>query len=213
MRRLAVLLGLFAIAACQHGGSSSPSADALPDSNFVLPGTFSEQTTVADLRARFGAANVKVGALPNDGGNGAVLFQDDPTRRAYVRFYDDAPLDHLASVTVTDPESRWSGKLGVKIGTPFAELRQRNVEKFWFAGFDAQREGNVRDMWNAGALDVTEGEQLYFGVDLRLRDAAPAGAYPSDESQVACDDPRYPKLDAFVVVSAISAWSSLDDEW
>jgi hypothetical protein len=151
--------------------------------------------------------------LPDDGGSGAVLFPDDPTRRATVRFYDDAPLGHLASVTVSDPESRWTGKLGVKIGTTFAELRQRNGVEFWFTGFDADRGGRVRDAWNAGALDTGEGERLYFGVDLRLRDAAPAGAYPSGEDQISSEDPRYPELGQLAVVSAITAWSSLDDEW
>jgi len=214
MRRLALLLGVLAVAACQHGGSLPAAKNALPDSAFVLPGAFSEQTTVADLQAQFGASNVKIGALPDGSDSGAVLFPDDPTRRAYVRFYDDAPLDHLASVTVNDPGSRWTGKLGVKVGTTFAELRERNGGKFWFAGFNARHEGNVRDKWNAGALDVAGSDALYFGVDLRLRDATPAGTYPSDDEQeVSSDDPRYPKLDEFVVVSAITAWSSLDDEW
>ncbi len=208
---------LLVIALCACGTAGSPRVPALPDSAFLLPGTFSEQTTVADLQARYGAANVEVGALPDDRGAGVVLFPGDPTQRAYVRFYDDPPSDHMASVTVTDPESRWRGKLGVKIGTSLAELRTLNGVEFWFSGFDPTYPASVRDMWNAGALDVTEGEQLYFGVELRLRTPqkdVPTTAYPGgDEQQVSSEDPRYPMLGELAVVSAISAWSSLDDEW
>jgi hypothetical protein len=214
MRFVAQLL-LIAVTAC--AGSGSPRTPALPDSAFVLPGPFSEQTTVADLEARYGAANVKRGALP-DGESGIVLFPDDPTQRAYVQFWDDPPSAHMASVTVIDPESRWRGKRGVRIGTTLAELRALNGAEFFFSGFGfySPSKASLRDGWNAGALDVTEGEQLYFGLDLALRDAEtlPATAYPgSEEGQVSSEDPRYPKLGELAVVSAITAWSSLDDEW
>jgi hypothetical protein len=214
--RFAANLLLIALTAC--GTAGSPQTPALPDTAFVLPGAFSEQTTVADLQARYGASNVKIGALPDDGETGVILFPDDPTQRAYVRFWDDPPEGHMASVTVTDPESRWRGKLGVKIGTSLAELRTLNGAKFWFSGFGFHSESRatVRDAWNSGALDVSEGEQLYFGVDLQLRNAhgVPATAYPGgDEAQVSIEDPRYPTLGELAVVSAISAWSSLDDEW
>lgn len=218
MRKLVVGLGLCALAACRHDGMS-PAADALPDSAFVLPGAFSEQTTVADLQARFGASNVKLGGVPDALSGtrpGVVLFPGDPTRRAYVRFYELDPLQHLASVTVNDAGSRWTGKLGVKIGTSLAELRQRNGAEFWFTGFDAEHGATVRDAWNAGALDVTEGERLYFGVDLRLREPAKhiaATAYPSGDESISSEDPRYPQLGELAFVSAITAWSSLDDEW
>jgi hypothetical protein len=211
--RFASLVVLFVISACRH--DSPPAPEAVAD--LVLPGTFSEQTTVEDLRTRFGASNVTIGSVPNalgDPGTGVVLFPDDPTRRAKVRFYDEA-MTHLASVTVTDAGSRWRGKLGIRIGTSFAELRQRNGVEFWFTGFDADRRGMVRDAWNAGALDVTEGELLYFGVDLRLREAAagfPASALPNGDEMISSDDPRYPKLGELVEVSSMTAWSSLDDE-
>lgn len=218
MRKFVMGLGLCVIAACRHGGSE-PAADALPDSAFVLPGAFSEQTTVADLQARFGASNVKLSDVPDALSGtrpGVVLFPDDPTRRAYVRFYELEPLHHLASVTVNDVGSRWSGKLGVKIGTSLADLRQRNGAEFWLFGFDAEHGATVRDAWNAGALDVTEGERLYFGVDLRLREPVkdiPATAYPSGDESISSEDPRYPQLGEIAFVSAITAWSSLDDEW
>lgn len=214
--RFAASLLLIALCACGTTGTSRTSA--LPDSAFLLPGTFSELTTVAELRATYGAANVKIGPLADDDGNGVILFPDDPTQRAYVRFYDDPPEGHMASITVVDPESRWRGKLGVKIGTTLAELRTLNRDEFFVSGFGVYGPGTaaVRDYWNAGALDVTEGQRLYFGVELQLRDPqnTPASAYPgADEAMVSIHDPRYPTLGELAVVTAISAWSSLDDEW
>jgi len=218
MRRLAAALVLCASTACQHGTPSRTSAEEpRPDTELVLPGGFSEQTTVADLEARFGASNVTIADVPDGLGatrRGVVLFADDPTRRAYVRFYEEEPLRHLASVTVTDAGSLWRGKLGVRIGTSFAELGERNGAAFWFRGFDTGRQGMVRDGWDAGALDVSEGEALYFGVDLRLRgEVAPDAAVPHGDDAISSDDPRYPMLGGLAEVSAITAWSSLDDEW
>lgn len=217
MNRLASSLLLVAVLACQHDESPRSSGVAPPpppaEEGFVLPGAFSEQTTVDDLRVLYGESNVALTELPDGGGPGVVLFPNDPTRRATVRFWEsEPPLHHLASVTVTDPESRWVGKLGVRIGTSLAELRRRNAAEFWFVGFDAERTATVRDMWNAGGLDFSAGESLYFGVDLRVREGVPAAAHPSGGDHVSSDDPRYPKLGESAFVSSMSAWSSLDDE-
>jgi hypothetical protein len=218
--RAAACLALFAIVACRHDGAATSAATpAALDAAFVLPGAFSEQTTVADLEALFGAANVTIGAVPNavgDPDRGIVLFPDDPTRRAYVRFYEEEPLNHLASVTVTDPESRWRGKRGVRVGMSLAELRERNASRFWLYGFYDDGMAIVRDMWNAGALDVAEGDKLYFGVDVRLRstsDAKVKAILSREADQISSDDPNYAILGELAEVVAISAWSSLDDEW
>ncbi|MCW5891003.1 MAG: hypothetical protein KIT14_10675 [bacterium] len=209
-RRRLPLLALLALAACGGGTSSSPS-----DADLVLPGTFSEETTVEDLKTRYGAANVVVGELP-DGEKGLILFPNDPTLRAYVRFYDEEPMGHLAAITVVDRESRWRGKGGVRIGMSLAEVVEKNANRFLFNGFDEKHEAQVRDYWDAGKLDVQEGDRLYFGVDLRLRapvEQIPKGDYPSDGGQWSTDDPQYPRLGEIAEVSAMSAWSSLDDEW
>jgi hypothetical protein len=161
---------------------------------------------------RFGESNVAIFALPDGSGRGVLLFPNDPTRRATVLFHDAAALSTLASVTVTGRGSRWRGKGGVHVGMSFAELRARNAKPFWFTGFAADHTGTVRNTWDVGALDVADGDQLYFGVDLRVRTVAPGAALPSAELQVSSDDPRYPKLGELVEVSALVAWSSLDDE-
>jgi hypothetical protein len=204
--------------ACGHAAPPAPPPPAAaPDDGFVLPGTFSEQTTLADLQARFGAENVRIAEVsdgPDATSRVVLLFPDDPTRRATVRFWDGETLQHLASVTVTEPESRWRGKLGVRIGTTFAELRRLNGVEFWYTGFYEDGSGMVRDAWNGGALDVAVGE-LYFGVDLMLR--PPPGVEgatiaPNGDIQVSSDDPQFPQVGELAVVSAMTAWSSLDDE-
>lgn len=215
MRRIVLALAAIALA-CQHGGSpASRDADAV-DPAFVLPGTFSEETTVADFETRFGAAHVQRGTEPDGAGGTArvlLLFPDDPARRATVRFHGGDLSGRLASITVTEPASRWRGKHGVRVGTSLAELREKNGRAFYFTGFDAGGGGRVRDAWDVGALDVVEGERLYFGVDLRLRDPGSGVARPGEYEQVSSDDPAYAHLGALVEVSAIVAWSSLDDEW
>ncbi|HEY0660833.1 MAG TPA: hypothetical protein VGD21_05900, partial [Lysobacter sp.] len=153
-----------------------------------------------------------------------VLFPEDPTRRAFVGFHDAENLSDLQSISVRDAGSRWRGKRGVHVGMSFAELRKVNGKPFWFSGFDSEHRGWVRDQWSPalddddatlGALDVEEDDHMYFGVDLGLRGEAkdiPANAYPSDDS-ISSDDPRYPRLGEIVEVTAISATTSLDDEW
>jgi hypothetical protein len=212
MKRAAITLIAIVCLSCANAGSPS-------DAEFVLPGGFSEATTLSDLQARFGAANVQVANVPDgDGATSRVvlIYPDDPTLRATARVWDEDTLEHLSSVTVTDPESRWRGKRGVRIGTTFAELRRLNGAEFFYEGFYPDGSGRVRDMWNAGALDVAEGEYLYFGVDLALRPPPGPGlakAAPSEEMQVSSDDPLYPQLGELAAVSALTAWSSLDDEW
>ncbi len=242
MTRFATILLLCALCGCQQRAPSVDSAPMNPpvvapmvapmadtdarDSAFVLPGDFSQSTSITDLQARFGKDNVKVVEQPDDsGGRRSVeLFPHDPSRRAYVEFHDQATLEGLASISVRDPGSRWRGKHGVQIGMTFAELRRLNGKPFHFSGLDEEHRGWVRDQWSPaldddddrlGAFDVDGGERMYFGVDLRLRAASkniPTNALPSDDA-VSSDDPRYPRLGELLEVAAFNAYTSLDDEW
>ena len=220
MIRIALMVGL-CLSCARHAASPE-------DAAFVLPGSFAQQTTMADLQTRFGPANVKRVSVPDDGGGAhaeLVLFPDDPTRRAHVAFYDAKALVGVASISVRDAESRWRGKQGVHVGMSFAELRRRNGKPFGFSGFSDQYRGLARDQWSPslgdddaqlGTLDVGEDEHMYFGVALGLRGRgkdAPADAYPHDEASVSSDDPHYPRLGELVEVTEIAATTSLDDEW
>lgn len=202
---------------------AEPSAAA----SLVLPGAFAEATTVADLENTFGKSNVKITEVHDTDGEvlrSVVLFPDDPTRRAYVRFHDAEKLTGLADILVNDTGSLWRGKRGIHVGMSFAELRAANGKPFMFSGFDNEHRGWVRDQWSPalsdnddklGALDVEEKEHMYFGVDLGVRGGGkdiPATAYPKEDS-TSSDDPQYPRLGEIVEVTAISAYTSLDDEW
>ena len=189
-----------------------------------LPGAFSQQTSLPDLEARFGADNVrklKAGAGSNQ--CEAVLFPDDPARRAHVFFYGCEKLDQLRAIEVRDRESRWRGKSGVHVGMSFAELRARNGKGFGFSGFDQAGIGAVHDQWSPavgddatlGKLDVGEGERMYFNVTLGLRAdvlASDKGSLPRDE-YIASDDPRIPQFAPLLEVIGFGASTSLDDEW
>lgn len=225
--RLAIVMSLCVLCACQ---SSRPRIVDHPptDANFLLPSSFSQQTTVAELKARFGSANVKVieDSDTNSGwGPSVVLFPKDPTHRAYVSFHDPKTTTGVAEISVRDPSSLWRGKHGVHIGMSLAELQWVNGKSFSFAGFDSLGRGWAHDGWSPaldendaklGTLDVGEDEHMYFGVELGLRgplSEIPADAYPHDEPWVSSDDPRYPRLGQLVVVTGIHATTSLDDEW
>lgn len=243
MRRFALAWILCALSGCQAEQASRPVDAALPrtapsavnqtpakavllQSSLVLPGTFSERTTLADLETRFGKANVKIiEPATSDDLRSVVLFPDDPSLRAYLRFHDDKALKGLASISVRDAGSRWRGKHGVQVGMSLAQLRRLNGKPFYLSGFDELQRGWVRDQWSPyidgdegrlGKFDVDEEEHMYFGVDLGLRataEAVPASAYPHDENSVSSDDPRYPRLGELFEVTAFDASTSLDDEW
>lgn len=191
------------------------------DAFLILPGDYSEATGAAELEARFGAANVRreTGEEPR-----IVLYPDDPTRRAYFTFHDDAGFSHLAGIKVTEPTSRWRGKHGVHVGMPVAKVRELNGKPFYYSGFDPQKRAMAHDSWSPaleddekqplGNFDVTEGDHLYFELEFGI--AEPSKTAPADlpaDEHLSSDDPRFPKFKELAVVTAIMSSSSLDDEW
>ena len=191
------------------------------DAFLILPGDYAESTTVADLEARFGKANVRKETSPEPR---LVLFPEDPTRRAYVTFHKDETFEQLASILVTDPGSRWRGKHGVQIGMTIAKLQALNRKPFLIFVNDELQNSRAHDGWSPalddddgslGTLDVEEGEHLYFDVNLGPTDPAVVKAIPGLPSmdQISSADPRYRELQQVIVVTGIGASSSLDDEW
>lgn len=191
-----------------------------PDRAFVLPGDYSQATTLADLQAAFGSANVQITETRE-----VVLFADDPTRRASVSFHDEEALQDLKSITVRDVGSHWRGKLGLAIGTPYAKLREANGKPFIIYRVDPdQPTGWVHDGWSPaidgdegrlGAFDVSEGEHMYFEVELGLPASsgpAPAVAWPDNIGPLS-DEPGLSALMESLVVTGFAARTSLDDEW
>ncbi len=194
--------------------SSAPTTDAF----LILPGDYAQGTAVTDLELRFGQMNVhrESGEDPT-----VIIFPNDPTRRAIVTFYEAPALDELSRITVREPSSLWRGKLGVHVGMTFSKLREINGKPFMLTGFDAQHRAMVIDSWSPaigddatlGALDVTEGDRLYFEVELGPIDTSKLPTKLPDEYQLSSDDPRLLPLAELIQVTAIIARSSLDDEW
>ncbi|MES2475472.1 MAG: hypothetical protein V4640_06810 [Verrucomicrobiota bacterium] len=185
----------------------------------MLPGDYSEATTLAELEARFGKGNVRREMEPEPR---VVLFPADPTRRAYVTFYEAETFEHFAGISVSDSGSRWRGKHGVHVGMTLAKVREVNGKPFFYSGFDKQKKARAHDGWSPalddddgslGKFDVSEGERLYFDIDFGVPGELPQGeALPMDE-HLSSDDPRFPNLGEVIVVTGIGASSSLDDEW
>ncbi|MCW1922322.1 hypothetical protein OKA05_07135 [Luteolibacter arcticus] len=205
-------------AAAETKAEATPTA---ADAFLVLPGDYAESTTLADLEARFGKANVRKETTPEPR---VVLFPDDPSRRAYVTFYEDEEFEHFAGISVTDAGSRWRGKHGVHIGMTMAKLQALNRKPFLFWVDNEQQHSRAHDGWSPalddddgslGTLDVEEGERLYFDVTLGPTDLAVIKAIPDlpTMEQVSSADPRYRELREVMVVTGIGASSSLDDEW
>lgn len=225
-----LILGTFAfLASCKPGEkagaapgeAADPEVSPLADTFLVLPGDYSESTTLAELEARFGKANVRREKEPEPR---VVLFPEDPTRRAYVTFYEKETFEHFAGISVTDADSRWRGKHGVHVGMTLAKVRELNGKPFHYSGFDEQKHARAHDGWSPaldndggslGKFDVSEGERLYFDIHFGVLDGLPQGkvpALPVDE-HLSSDDPRFPTLGEVIVVTGIGASSSLDDEW
>ena len=122
--RMSYLAGAMFGLLCAACATPPDSAARVDDALFVLPGPFSEQTTLADLQVYFGRANVRI-VEPGDnaGERRVVLFEADPSRRAFVEFHDAAKLAGVRSIAVRDAASRWRGKQGVHVGMSFAALQ------------------------------------------------------------------------------------------
>lgn len=182
------------------------------ESPLLLPGKLRRDTTIADLSALYGSGNVRVGDVPGPEGSteqGAILFPNDPARRAYVYFHDDMPHDgtqprRLASVQVFDPESRWQLERGVRIGMPFDALRRLNGKPFRFGGLGWDYGGYVD--WNGGSLARRDGDPVEIGVRLDAHDQAQVDAdtYPIGEGVYSSDDPAWPRMAAALMVSQLS---------
>ena len=201
--------------------AEEPATPPASDAFLILPGDYAESTTVADLEARFGKANVRKETTPEPR---LVLFPDDPSRRAYVTFHEAEKFEQLASILVTEPGSRWRGKHGIQIGMTIAKVQALNRKPFFLWVDDELQHSRAHDGWSPalddndgslGAFDVEEGEHLYFDINFGPTDPAVVKAIPGlpKEEQVSSDDRRYRELQQVLVVTGIGASSSLDDEW
>ncbi len=181
--------------------SHSPAA-----SDWTLPGDFAPDTTVAQLQARFGEANVRiVNDLPMAEGEttrGVVLFPEDPSRRAVLYFQDTRKLTGLQGVTIEDAGSRWHYASGVRIGMTLAELAELNGAPVTFYGMGWDYGGHVAG-FKGGKLGDAEGRPGRDGMRLGIKPGAKDGDYPVGDGEFRSDDPKWPKAGQSLVVSEL----------
>lgn len=138
--------------------AATPQAPAEPPDNpytlRVGAGDFGAQTLLADLQTRFGTENVVVEDLPLGEGDteaGAIIHPNDPSRRAYVHFVGGQIDATIAAIYIRDPESRWEGPLGVRMGMSLREVERINGGPLRFLGFGWDYGGTVSH-WMDGNL-------------------------------------------------------------
>lgn len=231
MRRVACAVGFaLALTACNGGrpdtASDAPASakrnesvaeaptspapatqDAARQTALVLPGVFAPESTPDSLRQHFGAANVQVGKVPGAEGEsfpGVILFPDDPARRAYLYFEDEANLRGLVRVRIADAESTWRLDNGIAIGTTLAELVRRNGKPITYTGLGWDYGGTVQDL-HGGALAASQNGPIIRGWRLGAKDldASAEDAYPIGEGSFDSNDPRYPRQGETVAVNEL----------
>jgi hypothetical protein len=108
--------------------------------------------TIESLRARHGAANLRIGKVPGAEGeefDGWILYPDDPARRAYV-YLDDKGRPEV--VRILDQESTWQRSDGIRMNLGLDDLARRNGKPIDFSGFGWDYGGNISS-WNGGTME------------------------------------------------------------
>lgn len=157
---------------------------------YELPGVFTRDTSVADLKRTYGETNVVIEELDEGEGQsvkGAVIFPNDDTRRAEFYFRDPATFAGLHAVRVSNSESMWRILSGVGVGTRLEELEKVNGRAFDFSGFDWDYGGTVLD-WHGGKLQPAPGSGYVNQVQLEPKADSGEHPYPVGDSTFSSAD-------------------------
>lgn len=187
----------------------APAPVAVPEADrfLLLVGGngFRPETTLADLRTRYGAEAVTTQPVPlgeGDSEAGAIIYPDDPARRAYVHFVDANPAGSISAIHVRDAGSIWTGPLGIRIGTTSTELERLNGKPFKFLGFDWDYGGYVSN-WSEGTLASAFLAPGQLSIRLSPPELAEgterAADYPAGDAEFASDLPAMREQPAVVV--------------
>jgi hypothetical protein len=129
-----------------------PAATAAAPTAAALDSVVNAADTIETVRAREGAANVRVGKVPGAEGeefDGWILYPDDPAKRAYV-YLDDKGRPEV--VRILDQESTWQRSDGIRMNLGLDALAKRNGKPIDFSGFGWDYGGNVSG-WNGGTME------------------------------------------------------------
>lgn len=209
MRLLPALFCLSLLAACSGPEPPAPPAAATPpaaptpppipeDDLYVLAvggNGFRADMDLAALRRRYGVEAVVEQEVPLGEGQtepGAVIHPNDPTRRAFVYFVDGNVAGPITAIQIRDPESRWSGPMGLRLGMTSLDLERLNGKPFRFLGFEWDYGGYVSN-WTDGGLSTA----LLAPGQLAVRLSPPvlsegverAKGYPMGDSEFPSDIP------------------------
>lgn len=174
-------------------------ADLTDGETYALPGLIRAELNFDNLRQAFGTDNVQLIDIEGAEGEsiqGAVLFADDPARRAEVFFRNPGQHSGIDTVRVRGESSRWHFASGVQPGMSLAELVKANGAPVSFLGLDWDYGGAVTD-WHDGAAAPAGGM-------VRLAPSGQQdGPYPVGEDTYRSDDPHYPQQGELLRVSEI----------
>ena len=139
----------------------SPSRRAIPDTLWLLAkkppsDAVHLSDTEATLRARYGAANVRVERVEVGEGvsvPGLVLFPNDSTLRLEVEWGDSLARAKPSRVTMHGAASRWVVFPGVHIGMTLRQVERVNAGPFRLTGFGWDYGGMVTS-WEHGRLEL-----------------------------------------------------------
>lgn len=176
-----------------------PTVPAIPEADLYVLAVggngFSASMGLADLRARYGAEHVREEAVPlgeGDSEPGALIHGDDPARRAYVHFVGADPKATISAIHLRDPESKWTGPLGLRMGHSSIDLERYNGKPFRFLGFGWDYGGFVSD-WTDGTLARAFLEPGRLAVRLAPPELAEGSerpdGYPQGDGEFASDIP------------------------
>jgi hypothetical protein len=122
----------------------APAARAQPAS-VGCTGVFAADSSHANLVEAFGKANViykRIDRPQGSTGFATILFEQDPERRLLVEWRDKASRSRPIYIGISG-RSRWVAPLGIRLGTPLAEVEQLNGKPFRLNGFGWDLGGNA----------------------------------------------------------------------
>jgi hypothetical protein len=124
-------------------------------------GPITSASTLASLRAQFGAANVREQAILGAEGNespGAIIYPDTPTRRLAIVWGQGESAGRPADLEVCYKQEpggacEWKTAQGITLGTSLVQLERLNGHLFHIAGFGWDYGGVVLS-WDGGRLEA-----------------------------------------------------------
>ncbi len=180
-------------------------ADLAADSTYLLPGFIDKDITLANLRLRFGAANVKradIEGAEGETSKGVILFANDASRRAELFFRDETRERGVAAIRVHGRKSRWHFNDGVHLGMTLDQLVALNGKPITFSGLDWDYGGAISD-WHGGKIAQRDNADPAFSVSLSHGTVGDKDI-PLGEGDYRSDDVHFPKQGTLLFVAELN---------